>query len=88
MRDSDTPKPNDIDSALDIDSDDGQVICWLCPTKFSDFSEAKRHFDDIHAWEHLTESLEEKIFEIEEENNEINEEAASNVSIVTDSGKQ
>ena len=78
---SNTPTPNNIDAALDIDSDDGQVICWLCPTKFSDYSEAKRHFENIHAWEHLTESLEEKIiFETEEEHNEINEEDACYVS--------
>ena len=82
MRDTaDNPKKYKIDSALDIDSDDGQVICWLCPQKFSDFSEAKIHFEDTHAWEHLTESIEEEIFENEEEHNEINEEAASNVSI-------
>ena len=81
LRYSDTTTPNNIDAALDTDSDDGQIICWLCPTKFSDYSEAKRHFENIHAWEHLTESLEEKIiFETEEEHNEINEEDACYVS--------
>ena len=81
LSDSGTSTPNNIDAALDIDSDDGQIICWLCPTKFSDYSEAKRHFENIHAWEHLTETLEEKInFETEEDHNEINEEDACYVS--------
>ena len=35
LSDSGTSTPNNIDAALDIDSDDGQVICWFCPTKFS-----------------------------------------------------